>query len=325
MNVIGIDVSMDTLDLFLDKNSKLSDYTKVSNDVSGCLKIHEWIKQHKIRKAVIIMEATGVYYKTVADYFANMYSVYVVNPLKIHEYAKSHFTRTKTDKADARLIADYGKRHFDKLHSYAKTDEKNAELQNLNALYRQLKTQITQNKNRLHIASDVYIKAVLSDLIDKLEEKADETMQRIEKLLAQSPHKQHYENLKTITGIRNKTAAVILHYLLKYDFANVNKFMAFAGLNPQIGQSGTSVNHKEKMTRYGHRKLKSAFYMPALAAYRSQTFEPFVQRLLKQGKPKKLIIGALMRKLAKIAYCVYKSNKPFNPAEYTKVKYYDNQ
>lgn len=310
---------MDTLDLFLDKNSKLSDYTKVSNDVSGCLKIHEWIKQHKIRKAVIVMEATGIYYKTVADYFANMYSVYVVNPLKIHEYAKSHFTRTKTDKADARLIADYGKRHLDKLHPYTKTDKNNAELQDLNALYRQLKAQITQNKNRLYVTRDVYIKGVLSDLIETLEQKAHETMQRIEKLLAQQSHKQHYENLKTITGI-NKTAAVILHYLLKYDFANANKFMAFAGLNPQIGQSGESVKHKEKMTRYGHRKLKSAFYMPALAAFKSETFAPFVQKLLKKGKPKKLIIGAFMRKLAKIAYCVFKSNKPFNPAEYNKIE-----
>lgn len=316
MNVIGIDVSKDTLDLFLDKNGKISEYKKVSNDVSGCLKIHELIKQHKIRKVAIVMEATGVYYKTVADYFVNVCSVYVVNPLKIYEYAKSHFTRTKTDKADARLIADYGKRHLDKLHPYTKTDKENAELQDLNALYRQIKTQITQNKNRLHVASDVYIQGVLLDLIDNLEQKADEIMQRIEKLLAQSPYKQHYENLKTITGIRNKTAAIILHYLLKYNFANANKFMAFAGLNPQIGQSGESVKHKEKMTRYGHRKLKSAFYMPAVAAYRSQTFAPFVQRLLKKGKPKKLIIGALMRKLAKIAYCVYKSNKPFNSKKY---------
>lgn len=111
-----------------------------------------------------------------------------------------------------------------------------------------------------------------------------------------------------------------MHYLLKYDFANANKFMAFAGLNPQIGQSGESVKHKEKMTRYGHRKLKSAFYMPALAAFKSETFAPFVQKLLKKGKPKKLIIGAFMRKLAKIAYCVFKSNKPFNPAEYNKIE-----
>lgn len=311
MNVIGIDVSNNTLDLHLDKNGKTNADKQVSNDISGCLQIQQWIKQQKIRKVVIVMEATGVYYQTVADYFANLYAVYVVNPLKIHEYAKSHFVRTKTDKADARLIADYGKRHLDKLHKYEKPHHIQTELQNLNALYRQIKAQITQNKNRLHIAKDSFIQAVLSDLITILEQRADEISERIDKLLKQSPHKQHYENLQTITGISQKTAAIILNYLLKHDFVNCNKFVAFAGLNPQIAQSGESVKQKEKLTRYGHRKLKSAFYMPALSAYRSDTFAPFVNRLQKQGKCKKVIIVALMRKLAKIAYCVYKSGKPF--------------
>lgn len=312
MNIIGIDVSKDTLDNYLDKNEKYSEHIKVANDVSGCLKLHEWIKQHKIRKLAIVMEATGIYYKLVADYFADFYDVYVINPLKIKKYAESELSRTKTDKADSKLICDYGKRNLDKLHKYVKQQDNHEELQNLIALYRQLKMQITQNKNRLDIAKDEYIRSILLYLTETLSQKSKEILARIDKLLLKSKHKQQYLNLQTISGISKITAATILNYLLTKQFANANKFIAFAGLSPQIAESGVSVKKPDRMTHYGHRRLKSIFYMPALAAYRSGVFKDFVARLLGKGKSKKLVIVALMRKLAKIAYCVFKSNKPFS-------------
>ncbi len=264
------------------------------------------------------MEATGTYYETVANYFARIYDVYVINPLKISDYAKSNFVRAKTDKGDSRLIAEYIRTHLRYTHHYKPMTEVNYELRELLALYRQLKRQIVQMKNRLEVVHDEFVKGVLEKMLLVFEQQAEETAVRIDKLLKKSEHKQHYEHLQTITGISKKTAAVILHYLISKDFANVNKFMAFAGLSPQIIQSGTSLKRKEKLTQYGHRNLKSTFYMPALSAYRSQTFKPFVERLKRQGKPKMLIIGALMRKLAKIAYCVYKSNEPFNSEKHLK-------
>lgn len=316
MNVIGIDVSKDTLDCYLDKKSNAGHHFKVSNDIDGFIQIYQFIKKSRIKKIVIVMEATGVYYQKLAEYFADIYAVYVVNPLKIHEYSKSHFVRTKTDKNDARLIADYGKRHLDKLIVYESKNDEQIHLEQLTALYRQLKLQITQNKNRLNIASNEYIKIVLSDLIKILESRAEETLNRIDALLLRSLYKDQYKNLQTIVGIGKCTASILLHHLLSKNFANVSKFIAFAGLNPQIKQSGTSVNGKETTTQYGHRKLKNALYMPALSAYNSPVFADFVNRLLKKGKPKMLVINALMRKLAKIAYCVFKSNKPFNRQQY---------
>ncbi len=311
MNILGIDVSKDTLDNHLDKNGK-SEYIQVSNDFPGCLKLHEWLKSHKVRKVVIAMEATGTYYETVANYFSLIYEVYVINPLKIHEYAKSNFVRVKTDKTDSRLIAQYARTHLNYLHRYELPTSLNNELKSLSALYRQLKMQVVQTKNRLSIADNEFVVSALESVLNILQEQVKNTVVRIDKLLKQSVYKQQYENLQTITGISSKTAFELLNYLTVKQFANVNKFIAFAGLSPQIGQSGTSVKHKEKLTRYGHRKLKGAFYMPALVAYRSEMFKPFVERLRKQGKPKMVIIGALMRKLAKIAYCVYMKNEPFN-------------
>lgn len=166
------------------------------------------------------------------------------------------------------------------------------------------------------MAQDAYTQTILQELLELLKEKADQTERHIDRLLCQSVYKEQYTCLQTITGISNKTAAVLLQHLSGRQFANVNQFIAFAGLSPQVRQSGTSINGKGKLTRYGHRKLKAALYMPAVSAYRSNAFQPFVKRLAEQGKPKMVIISALMRKLAKIAYYVYKSAKPFDAARH---------
>lgn len=58
-----------------------------------------------------------------------------------------------------------------------------------------------------------------------------------------------------------------------------------------------------------------ALYMPAVVAYsRCAVFAPFVRRLKAAGKPPKVIIVALMRKLIAVAQAILKSGQPFNPA-----------
>ena len=58
------------------------------------------------------MEATGIYYEQAAEYLSVLYTIFVINPLKIKEYAKSQFSHTKTDKADSKLIAEFYKPPF---------------------------------------------------------------------------------------------------------------------------------------------------------------------------------------------------------------------
>ena len=66
MNIIGFDVSKDTLDCCLLKSSAKTDdalpHIKQENGIEGFEQIRQWIKQHKIRKVAIVMEATGIYY-----------------------------------------------------------------------------------------------------------------------------------------------------------------------------------------------------------------------------------------------------------------------
>ena len=318
MNVIGLDVSKDTIDATLITVKGGQDYIKISNNTEGFENLINFIKTKRIRKIAISMEATGIYYEQAAEYLSALYTVYVINPLKIKEYAKSQFSHTKTDKADSKLIAEFANRHLDKLTSFRPSE--NPTLYKLINLLQQLKEQQKETQNRLHTAKDIYIKSTHEAIIELLEEKIDQTSKRIEVMIKQKESLNiEYQNLQTIPAIGKETAVILLRHLTDKNFETANKFVAFAGLSPKIEQSGTSVNKKGRLSRYGHRQLKRALFMPALVAYRMNAFPQLVSNLEAAKKPKMIIIVALMRKLAKIAFYIHKTKKPFDKARHQTV------
>ena len=318
MNVIGMDISKDTIDATLITVKGVQDYIKIFNDTEGFENLINWIKTKRIRKIAISMEATGIYYEKAAEYLSALYTVYVINPLKIKEYAKSQFSHTKTDKADSKLIAEFASRHLDKLTPFRPSE--NPILYKLVNLLQQLKEQQKETQNRLHTAKDIYIKSTHESIIELLEEKIDQTSKRIEVMIKQKESLNiEYQNLQTIPAIGKETAVILLRHLTDKNFETANKFVAFAGLSPKIEQSGTSVNKKGRLSRYGHRQLKRALFMPALVAYRMGAFPQLVRNLEAAKKPKMIIIVALMRKLAKIAFYIYKTKKPFDKARHQTV------
>lgn len=311
MNTIGLDISQKTIDATLHKTDGSTYHTKVGNNREGLKALEGWIKANKVRKCVIGMEATGIYYEDAAEQLSETHTVYVINPLKIKDYGKSQFNRTKTDKADSNLIAEYTKRHADKIIPYSKP--KNRYLQKLINLKQQLKDHQKQIKNRLHSSDDEMIQAIHQDLIQTYQEKIDQTQAAIEvQIKEQAEIDGHYRNLQTIAGIGKDTAAILYAQLTDKTFQTANQFVSYAGLSPRTEQSGTSVNKKGRLSRYGHRRVKRSLYMPALVAYRTGAFPQLVRNLTNAGKPKMVIIVAIMRKLAKIAYYIVKTGKPYD-------------
>ena len=308
MNVIGLDVSKDTIDVTLLKTNGQADHIKIANGYEGFEQLNDWIRSKRIRKISISMEATGIYYEATADYFSSIYPVFVINPLKIKDYAKSQFSHTKTDKADSKLIAEYTKRHLDKLTPFRQSE--NPTLYKLISLLQQLKQQQNESQNRLHAAKDAFIRSTHEAIILLLAKQITQTAKRIDRMIQQqNTLNPHYQNLQTIPGIGKDTAAILLRHLTDKQFQTANQFVSFAGLSPRIEQSGTSVNKKGRLSRYGHRQLKRALFMPALVAYRINAFPQLIKNLA--HKPKMVVIVALMRKLAKIAYYIHKTQKPF--------------
>ena len=105
-NAVGLDISKLTFDAAA-IIGEIEVSAKFANDPKGFEALKDWLDKFDCSDLHICMEATGNYYEGVADYIGGFYKVSVVNPLKISKYAESRFVRTKTDKQDAKLIAEY--------------------------------------------------------------------------------------------------------------------------------------------------------------------------------------------------------------------------
>jgi transposase len=127
--VLGIDVSKAKLDLALLLDAQISHFV-VQNSAKGFAEILDIIASKTTEKPEIYMEATGCYCENVADFLVDQgFDVKIVNPAKIHAFAKAKISKAKTDKADAKLIADYGAKFEEK--SYEKLSPEAKQLRDL--------------------------------------------------------------------------------------------------------------------------------------------------------------------------------------------------
>lgn len=107
--VVGIDVAKATFDVAvaLERAGKFRTRSKVSNKQSGFGELATWLERHA-PGAAVCMEATGVYHEALARFLVERgTTVYVVNPAQVKYFAKSQLSRTKTDRTDAKIIAQF--------------------------------------------------------------------------------------------------------------------------------------------------------------------------------------------------------------------------
>lgn len=312
---LGIDVAKAKLDCALRlKDGKI--HSKViANTTEGFEQLQAWLVKQQANDSHICMEATGIYWEEVAQFFASRtFKVSVVNPLQIKAYGKSRLTRSKTDTIDAKLIADFCAERQPALWQ-ARSEEEVA-LRALVLRLEALQTMRTQESNRLEVARDAVYDNIQAHL-DWLDEQIKQLINRINLHIDQHPIlKQQRDLLNSIPGIGERTTAVILAFYADTSrFDNSRQATAFAGLDPRQYQSGSRVKGKPRISKVGHAFLRKALYMPAMVTlYKTTWGKQFKERLTQAGKPPKLIIVAMMRKLIHVAFGVLKSQKSFDPS-----------
>ena len=118
-------------------------------------------------------------------------------------------------------------------------------------------------------------------------------------------------------GIGAVTAAKLLAEFADLDqYQSAKAAAADAGLTPSHYESGTSVRRRSKLSKMGKAGIRAALYWPAITAMtRCPSIKAFAERLAARGKPKKVIICAVMRKLVHICYGVLKHQTPYDPAK----------
>lgn len=278
----------------------------------------DWSGANKHSSIHIIMEATSAYWQSLAHWaYHQQLQVSVINPLYIRTYAKAVAQRIKNDKQDAALLARYGQKEQPRLWL-----PKPKEYDELSALVTQQlhhKKSLIKERTRLETAS-TYTKHLTEYNIRYWQASLNQIDGLIWKLIKNHAHlSNNAKLLQSIPGIGKKTTPILLNLIRDgTSFESAKHLVSFVGLAPREYQSGTSIHKQAAIGKAGRSDIKEALFMPAMVIGfgRHRAFTGFVDRLNRQGKPKKQIIVALMRKLLVISYQVITTNTPFDPSHH---------
>lgn len=313
-SVVGIDVSKDRLDVFMDNNGQERE-AAYDNAKHGFYKLHQWLRKHQAKDAHICLEATGTYGDDVALYLHGRgYRVSVVNPARIKAYADSRLQRNKTDALDARLIAAFCRSEQPRV--WTPPPPHRLEMRAMTRRLEDLKRNLTQERNRL--ASGVKTLAVETSLrqhIAYLEQQIDDLLSHIKAFVCEHDDLRDDDALlQSIKGIGDITSFMLLGELLNLDdLNNTKELIAFAGLNPRHTTSGKRRSRRTPISKRGSSRLRACLYMAAMAAIRSNpAVKALAKRLEAAGLTGQEIITAAMAKLLRIAFGVLKNRRPFD-------------
>jgi transposase len=228
--------------------------------------------------------------------------------------------RNKTDKADSLCIAQYCKSLFLEgeidNHLYVPKSKYYQRLQALVTRLEQVNLLRIQEVNHLEAAQDKVTIKFIKQTIKQLEKQIIAIKNSITECVNQDlTLRKQVKLLITINGIGEITAWSILAYLGDISlFSTSGQVASYAGINPRIEGSGTSLE-VSRLSKMGHKRLRKSLYMPAIVAKKhNPILAKFYERLLSNGKPKKVAICAVMRKLLVISYGVLKSEIEFDPS-----------
>jgi transposase len=259
------------------------------------------------------MEATGNWGLDLAAFLhGHGVRVSIVNPARIKAYGESELARNKTDKLDAALIA-----RFCRAHVPPAWTPPAAHLRELRELVRRcdaLKAARVQELNRRQAGfASLAVAASITAHLEWLDQQIEAVAAEVRQLIKADPVlSQNLALVRSITGFGEISATVLLAELPNIAEFTPKALAALAGLSPQEHSSGSSVRKPGKMSRIGAERLRGTLYMCALSAKRTnKVLAAFVQRMTAAGKPPKVILIAVARKLLVYAHAVIRSQKPF--------------
>jgi transposase len=310
--ILGIDVAKRKLDVALLGHGQTLT-RQFDNSLAGFQALQAWLTSLHQAPLHACLEATGSYGDDLAHFLYQAgHRVSLVNPARIKGYAQAKMQRNKTDKADARLIADFCRTQQPPL--WAPPTPAVGELQALTRRLEVLEEMLQAEKNRLAV-SPLKTQASIQRMIHALEQEIAELEASINDHLDQNPDlKAQQELLESIPGIGEKTARLLLSEIDFSRYESARQVAAFAGVTPKKKESGSSLK-QTNLSKLGQGRIRKGLYFPAIVAKQhNQIVKEFAKRLATNGKTPMQIVCAAIRKLLHIAFGVLKHKKPFDPS-----------
>lgn len=309
VDVLGIDVSKADFHACLIQGARRST-KRFPNAPAGFRQVHTWLKNRRCGELHACMEATGAYWEALAKALHDAGTmVSVVNPSQTVFFARSQLRRTKTDVVDAEMIAEFCQQR--RPSPWTPPADELLELRGLLSYRDHLVQETVRLKQvvaQIHVSKELH-KAHVQQL-----KALGKTRAIVEKQLRALVKTYRHiggpvEALTAVSGFGFLTALAIVAKLPADRLRDSKAAAAYAGLAPSERQSGTSVHGKPRICKTGNASLRRDLYMPAVVAMRyNPILKAFAERLKERGKPAKVIIAAIMRKLVVLAFTILKRN-----------------
>jgi transposase len=317
---VGIDISARSSEMSWRQGGRTLGGETIEHTVQG--RKAAISKLLSLKPLCVVMEATGIYYLDLAmEFHAAGLPVSVINPKSSHHFARLKMSHTKTDAADAQLLAEYAECMKPRL--WTPPTEQRLMLRDIGRYINRLIGDRTAAKNRRHALESTkttpkFLLEDAQDGIDMLDKRIDQMRERAHKHLLTCPDlSAQFANIVAAKGIGAASAITILAELAVLPTTlKAPQISKYAGLDVQLCRSGTSVNRAARMSKAGNAYLRSAMYMPALSAVRYDIYaKAFYEALLSRGKKKKQALGAVMRKYLTGIWACMRSGNPFDAAK----------
>ena len=275
--------------------------------------IRKFIKKlPAVGEVFIVLEATGGYEDRLVEELLLVEHITArVNPRQMRDFAKATGRLAKTDKIDARLIAEFGK--MLKPRTLEPVTDEELQLQELVTRRKQLSNLRTAEKNRLKMARTKISRVSIEKVVEVLEEQIKEINAEISKRIKDNDEwNDKVTILSSTPGVGEITVATLIAELPELGKLNRAEIASLAGLAPFNHDSGKK---KGKRAIFGGRSsVRAVLYMAAVTAVRfNPVIREYSERLEAAGKPYKVRITACMRKLLVILNTMMKEKTLWQP------------
>lgn len=323
--VLGIDVAKDELVVSLGRlNNDLSIEIYLTNvfpnTPTGFKSLIKWVNQFTDAsiKVQFVMEATGVYHQKFAYFLDEQeYNVSIVLPNKISNYMRTLEIKTITDYTCAKAITQFGLER--KLDLWKKPNPVYKKLQQLTRERDQIVSERVVVKNQLHAEKSEAephqnsIKRLNARIVFLNKQEAEIKRDIKECIVKEESLKKDIENICTIPGIGELTAAIVLSETNGFELIrNKKQLVSYAGLDIKEKQSGTSVHGIPKISKKGNRVLRKSLHLPAITSikYNENHKDLFARIVSKNGIKMKGVV-AVQRKTLELIYTIHKNKTCF--------------
>lgn len=312
MRYIGIDIAKESFDVWIPEPQPEGDIAAgqhlcFPNNTVGFRELLSLLRKND----VVGLESTGRYHYELARYLISKKCILrLLNPLLTKQFTRATIRNKKTDKTDAQIIS----RLLAQGEGYNMShDMLNNPLRELSRLRRQLIKQRSSLKIQLKATKHAAAGEVLAETLQALIVSFDQQINILqEQILAYK--EDDLALLESIPGISPQLAREIRAEIGDYKrFASKQKLVAYAGYDPKIKRSGTSINHTSSLTKRGSPFLRNALYLAVFANIRHNKtpFARYYRKKRKQGKAHKQAMVATSRKMLETIFALLTKQEYF--------------